>query len=192
MRRTILLTLLVVLAAAGTAHGSAAEVIRDCTDDEVLQGSYTQAELRSALANLGADADQYTNCRRVIKQAQLAALSGGGGSGGGAAPGGGTTAPGGAADPGAGGGESATTTAPGDFGGFADVPADPLETATPEEQAQLDEVTAVAPAGLDRTASIAGSDLPVPLWIALAAGALALVAFAANELRRRVVARRSG
>ena len=188
MRRTILLTLLVVLTAAGTAHASAAQALRDCNDNGRLDQQYSQKDLREALANIPSDLDQYSNCRRVIKQAQLAGVSGGGdtGAGGGGAPGGG--GPTDSNDPSAGG----TTSSPGDFGGFSGVPADPLATATPEEHAALDQIRAVEPPTLNRSASIAGSDLPAPLWVVLAIGALGLIALIATDVRRRVIARRAG
>ncbi len=70
-------TTLSVLLAAGTAHGSAKDVLRDCTDDEVMSRTYTQKEYRDALKQLAADADQYGNCRDVIRRAQQAALAAG-------------------------------------------------------------------------------------------------------------------
>src|SRR3954454_7147762 len=94
MRRAFLLTLLLVLLPAAAAHASAAQVIRDCTDDGVLSGHYSQKELRSALANLPSDVDEYTNCRDVIRAAQLSAGSGSSSGGGGTTTGGGGTTPG--------------------------------------------------------------------------------------------------
>src|SRR3954447_24626858 len=109
MRRAFLLTLLLVLLPAAAAHAGAAQVIRDCTDDGVLSGRYTQKELRSAIANLPSDVDEYTNCRDIIRAAQLAGGTGTS-SGGGTTPGGGAP---GAGGPGAKGGNT-----PGAFGGF--------------------------------------------------------------------------
>jgi len=75
--RLVLLTLLAVLATAASAHASGQDVIRDCTDDEVMSKTYTQKEYRAALRELAADADQYGNCREVILRAQQAALAAG-------------------------------------------------------------------------------------------------------------------
>jgi hypothetical protein len=71
------------------------------------------------------------------------------------------------------------------------VPKDPLQSATTEEQQAIAHARSDAPPAVgDRSASIAGSDLPTPLWLVLAVGAIALIAFAVFDLRRRVVARR--
>ena len=67
---------LALLAVAAPAAGSGLDVIRDCTDDEVMSKTYTQKEYRDALRELAADIDQYTNCRDVIQRAQAAAAAG--------------------------------------------------------------------------------------------------------------------
>jgi hypothetical protein len=75
--RLLLLTVLAVLLPASAALASGSDVIRDCTDDEVMSKTYTQKEYRAALKELAADADQYGNCRDVILRAQQAALAAG-------------------------------------------------------------------------------------------------------------------
>ncbi|UGS38843.1 hypothetical protein [Capillimicrobium parvum] len=196
MRRAFLLTLLLVLLPAAAAHASAAQVIRDCTDDGVLSGSYSQKELRSALANLPSDVDEYTNCRDVIRAAQLSGGSGNAG-GGGSTTGGGSTGTGGGGTGATGttsGGTGATGTAPkpktgsspGPFGGFSGYPADPEAGATKRELAA---VGAAQHAPAENT-SVAAATLPAPLVVALALGALGLIVLGALDLRRRVVARR--
>lgn len=190
MRRAFLLTLLLVLLPAGAAHASAAQVIRDCTDDGVLSGTYSQKELRTALANLPSDVDEYTNCRDVIRAAQL--TGGGGSSAGGSGAGGGTGGTGGATGGtgtgGTGGGATQPKTgrSPGAFGGFSGYPADPVGDATPQERHAVDEAQ-MAPA---ENTSVAAATLPTPLIVALALGALGLLILGALDLRRRVVARR--
>jgi hypothetical protein len=199
MRRVLSLMLLLVLLGPVTAAHAASgadRVIKDCTDDEVLQGTYTQKELRNALAKLGADSAEYTNCAQVIHNAQLAAASGakpgGGGAGGsggssgqsGAIPGGGTTT-----TPGA----TATTpkdsgNAPGAFGGFSGYPSDPTQDATASERAAIQQAR-TSPGTTQRT-ELAASTLPGPLIAALAAGGVALLVLLLLDLRRRVVARR--
>ena len=62
--------------AAGAARASAGDVIRDCSDDGVLNKKYSQKELSGALSNLPSDLDEYTDCRTVIRQAQLAGARG--------------------------------------------------------------------------------------------------------------------
>ncbi|MFN8204803.1 MAG: hypothetical protein U0S48_19780 [Solirubrobacteraceae bacterium] len=188
MRRTLLLTLLLVLLPAAAAHASAAQVIRDCTDDGVLSGSYSQKELRTALANLPSDVDEYTNCRDVIRAAQLRGGGGsatGGGTGGPSATGGGTT-PSGAGGTGGGATAPKTGSSPGAFGGFSGYPADPVNSATAQERRAVDEAQAVP---VENTA-VAAAALPTPLIVALALGALGLLILGALDLRRRVVARR--
>jgi hypothetical protein len=206
MRRALLLTLLLVLIPAAAAHAGAAEVIRDCTLDGRLSGSYSQKELRSALANLPSDVDEYTNCRDIIRAAQLSAGSNGGAAGGGGVTGGGGTAGGGTGGTGGGGGgggtgdaggaggaggagtgaEPETSSVPGPFGGFADAPEDPVEDASAQERRALEE----AQRSPSENTAVAASALPDPLVVALALGGLGLVVLAGLDLRRRVLARR--
>jgi hypothetical protein len=181
-RPLILLLLLLVPSAVAHARGTSViqSLIQDCTDDEVLQGHYTQAELRSALASLSADADEYTNCRAVIRDAQLAGGSAGGGSTG-STPGS-TPATGGAANP------ATSGSSPGAFGGFSGFPSDPASGASPTEK------QALASAQIDPRAAqateLASSTLPTPVAIALGAIAVGLLITLALDLRRRVLARR--
>src|SRR3954468_16383394 len=113
MRRLLALLITFTLVPAATAFaGGGAKVIRDCTDDGVLQGRYTQKQLRDALASIPTDVDEYTNCRDVIRRA---AFAGGGGGKGGSSGGG----------------------SGGEFGGFKPSKGDPLKTATPQERAAV-------------------------------------------------------
>jgi hypothetical protein len=177
--RTFFVTLAVVLALPAAALAAGRDVIRDCTDDEKFSKTYTQKEYRDALANLSTDTDEYTNCRAVIRRAQLAAAAAaktpkGGGSGGGGANAGG------------GGGGGGTT---GDQGGDrSPAPAAPAGPSAAEQRA-LDDARASAQAAPDvRAASLdatrAGavphveesSELPtsvIVLLVLLAAGLLA-------------------
>jgi hypothetical protein len=185
--------LLVALVAVPAAHAASADkVIKDCTDDEVLQGTYTQKELANALAKLGADSAEYTNCAAVIHNAQLALASGrkssgpktGGGTtttpGGGSTGGGTTTTPGAPAP-------TDTGTAPGAFGGFSGYPSDP-STASKEERAAIQQAR-TSPAATQKT-ELAASTLPGPMIAALAAVGVGLLVLLLLDLRRRVVARR--
>ncbi|MEZ5120415.1 MAG: hypothetical protein R2736_02365 [Solirubrobacterales bacterium] len=189
MRRTFLLTFLLVLLSAAAAHASQIKLIRDCQDGS-LSGHYSQKELRTALANLPSDVDEYTNCRDVIRAAQLSGVSGstpgGGGTGGtGGITGGGTGGTGGGTT-GGGATKPKTGSAPGAFGGFSGYPADPETGATAQERRAVDEAQAVP---VENTA-VAAAALPTPLIVALALGALGLLILGALDLRRRVVARR--
>ena len=86
----MVLTLLVAVPAADAA--STTQILRDCADDGVLQGTYTPSELRKARKNIPTDTDEYTDCRDVLSRALSngVAGSGGGGSSSSGAPGGGS------------------------------------------------------------------------------------------------------
>lgn len=199
MRRLLLTltTLLALLGPAAAASAAGIDVIRDCTDDEVMSKTYTQKEYRDALRQFAADGDQYGNCRDVIKRAQAAALgagkkpasggSGGGGTGG--AAGGGTT----------GGGTTGAGT-----GAIGSAPAaEQLEKATAEERKAVDAARetddaltldngTVIPANAATAPSTSGvTDLPTALLVPLAlllAGAIGLTAV---RIRRLVHTRRA-
>jgi hypothetical protein len=189
----VILPVLLLLVPAGPAH--AASLLDDCQDGRI-DGTYSQADYRRALRNIPSDFDQYTDCRRVIRRAQLAAAGGG-------------------SDPG--GGEGGTTTGAGGAGGGSDGPAsggtsteaptsalraDPLESATPEERRAFEQATtggggpvrvgqaAVRPGATG--ADAAAGDIPGPLLALLALLAVAGLAYGAAVTRTRVLARRAG
>ena len=191
IRRLLHLTMLTLLATAAPVSASGLDVIRDCTDDEVMSKTYTQKEYRDALRQFAADGDQYGNCRDVIRRAQAAAAAakqkpaGGTGNAGGAAAG--------AAPPS--GGAGAIGSAPA---------AEQLRSATAAERKAVESARAT-PAGADSIDDAAidaakvgtapgvssAADLPTPLVIMLAlllAGALAV---AGLRVRRLVNARRA-
>ena len=73
-RRTLVTTALSLLLTgllAPAAFGSPGAVIRDCSEDGVLNGHYSHSDLTKALQQLPSDIDEYTNCRAVIRSAQL-------------------------------------------------------------------------------------------------------------------------
>jgi hypothetical protein len=75
----VLAAVLVSLLAAATAApalGSPTGVIRDCSEDGILNGKYSQSELDRALEQLPSDLDEYTDCRAVIRRAQLGSAAG--------------------------------------------------------------------------------------------------------------------
>jgi hypothetical protein len=76
------LALLAVAPAAGADAGEA--IILRCTHGQSLSG-FSQKAYKQALKDLNADAEEYTNCGSLIRQAQLAAAGGGRGAGGGSA-----------------------------------------------------------------------------------------------------------
>jgi hypothetical protein len=65
------LALVVALWLAVPASASPSSVIRDCSEDGILNGKYSQSELDGALEQLPSDLDEYTDCRAVIRRAQL-------------------------------------------------------------------------------------------------------------------------
>ena len=181
-----LAALLLIVLCVPAAHASGRDVIRDCTDDEVLSKTYTQQEYKQALAQLASDADQYGNCRSVIKRAQLAALrdarpkrdtsGGGGGRGDGGAP----------------------TGTSGRSGGFGNAPADEqLKSATPDERSAVDEGrrSARKPVSLRGVAVAPGvgsdGDIPAPLRVLLVLVLVGALALAAIRIRALVLARRA-
>lgn len=186
--RLALVTLLAALAPAGAALASGQDVIRDCTDDEVMSKTYTQKQYRAALRELAADADQYGNCRDVILRAQQAALAGAKGKGkdtGGGASGG----------PNSGAGAGAIGSAPA---------AEQLGSATEGERAAVEQARATrgGPVALDaatvdpaKVGTVPGvsqvSDLPTPLVILLALLLAGTLALGGHRIRRLVDARRA-
>lgn len=82
LRLTLALLLALVLVPA-SALGATEDVIRDCQDGSI-SGKYSQKDFNDALRNIPTDVDEYTDCRDVIRRAQLGAADGSaGGTGGG-------------------------------------------------------------------------------------------------------------
>jgi hypothetical protein len=178
MRRLLVTFVFGCLLLPAGAWASGTAVIRDCTDDGVIQGHYSQQDYKSALANLPTDVDEYTNCRDVIKRAQLAALGGrsGGGPSGGAGASNGSVPPGG----------------------------DPLAGATPAERAAVEAARSggaskpiliggrlVQPGKLGFGALGSPTRLPTSLIAVLVALGIAAAAAGATYVRNRVIARRA-
>ena len=73
----IALVLFSALLAPSTALASWENLLQQaCGTKGQVTGTFTQAEYKEALANIPADADQYSNCRSILEAAQLAAASG--------------------------------------------------------------------------------------------------------------------
>jgi hypothetical protein len=68
---SVALALLACALLSAPAFGSASDVIRDCSEDGVLNGHYSHSELAKALDKLPSDLDEYTDCRAVIRSAEL-------------------------------------------------------------------------------------------------------------------------
>jgi hypothetical protein len=73
---TMIMAVVIAIAAASAAQGSPIDVIRDCSEDGSLNRHYSQHDLSGALGQLPSDLDEYTDCRSVIRAAQLAGARG--------------------------------------------------------------------------------------------------------------------
>jgi hypothetical protein len=191
--RLTLFTLLAVLAAPSGAHASGTDVIRDCTDDEVMSKTYSQKEYRAALRELAADADQYGNCRDVILRAQQAALAGGKSRD--------TTDGAGAAGGGLNGGGGSN----GDGGAIGSAPAaEQLSSATESERKALEQARATrgGPVSLDNASLDSAkvgtapgvssvADLPASLVVLIALLLVGTLAIGSLRIKRLVNARRA-
>ena len=71
MRRTVttlLVAVLALFAAVPAAHASTrSKIIADCSDDGVLQGTYTAAQLRDARKHLPSDVAEYSDCADILR-----------------------------------------------------------------------------------------------------------------------------
>jgi hypothetical protein len=189
--RLAVATVLALLVPATHALAAGIDVIRDCTDDEVMSKTYTQKEYRDALRQFASDGDQYGNCRDVIRRAQAAALAAGkkkdsGGTGTGAPAGSGSST---------GGGAGAIGSAPAE---------EQLSAASKTERRAVERARTArsSPVSLDdrtvdpaKVGTVPGvsqvSDLPAPLVVLLALLLAGTLAIAGHRLRRLVHARRA-
>lgn len=193
-RRRVLISLLSALTLAtapASASASAKAIIVDCQDGQ-MDGKYSQREYAQALKNIPTDVDEYTNCRDVIRRAQLGAASAGGskrsGSGGGA-PG----------MPGGTGGGAAPIVPAGEFATTDEV----LAGASAKERADVEAAIAkgggapvqlgtgfVSPDTSAFSPDGAANTVPTPLLVALVLLGIGLLAGAALTARSRVFDRR--
>jgi hypothetical protein len=201
--RIMLLALIVLVILPAAASASGQDVINDCSDNEQIDGDYSQKEYNQGLDELPADIDGYSPCRDIIARARDAA-AGGGRSG----PRGGLPASGGNAGADFGGiggsffGGSDSAALPGTPGGPPST-GDPLENALADvgepERDLLDQArggdetgsvldgAAVRPDVAGRAPDLASvSTLPTPVLVLLVLVAGALCALSATLVRRRV------
>jgi len=198
--RIMLLALVVLAVLPAAASASGQGVIDDCSDNEQIDGDYSQGDYNQALDELPADIDGYSPCRDVITRARDDAAGGGaGGSGsrGGLAASGGD---GGIGDSFFGGSDSAAL--PGTPGGppstgdalenaLADVPEAERELLDQarggEDSGSVLDGAAVRPDVAGRAPQLASvSTLPTPVLVLLVLVAGALCALSATLVRRRV------
>jgi hypothetical protein len=78
---TMIMAVVFAVASASVAQGSPIDVIRDCSEDGSLNRHYSQHDLSGALGQLPSDLDEYTDCRSVIRAAQLSGARGKKGAG---------------------------------------------------------------------------------------------------------------
>jgi hypothetical protein len=162
------------------AQASPQQVVRDCAEDGVVDGDYSNEEKRKALRQIPADLDEYSDCRAIIRGS---ISSPGGGPTGGRVPidsdGDGSFDS--SAPPVTGSFDSGSTAPPVDDGGGAPAPS----RSDDGVQEQVTRVTAdPVIAGLfDRASTTNG--LPLPVLLALIALALLAVAGSLASLRQR-------
>jgi hypothetical protein len=210
MRRLLIATFLLILlvpAGRALAGDNASDLLIDACRDEHVDGTYSQATYKKALAELPADSDQYTACRDVINRARLAALENraksGGAAGSSSGSGGGGSSSGsggGGSSSGSGGGGSSS----GSGGGGSAQPSSPATSAppTPTERKAVQDAAAAGAGpvrignqllrpGAVGSLSSGGRDLPTPLIGLLAVLAACALAFAGVAGWNRVLARRT-
>ena len=160
-----MLLAIVALASAPTARADVGEtIIQRCTHGQSLAGFSPRAYSR-ALKELSADAEEYTDCASLIRQAQLAAAShGGAGAGSGAAA-------------------VATVATPTEQRSIAHA------AKAGSSPVRLDGAV-VHPGVIHASIASALSTLPTPLLAVLALMLASLLAAGANAVRNRVRARR--
>jgi hypothetical protein len=201
MRWTIFLALLAALSLASPAHAAdpTTKILRDCTDDGILQGSYTLAQLRKARDHIPAELNEYSDCGDVLSRAIDAKAAPPPSSGGGG-PSGGTGGPGSTSGGGTGTGGSSGSPAP-----SSGPKIDPNAVVTPKTPADYAALGfAATQAGKDVNldgrslsptssrfrAEIGRNRLPVTLIVVLALLAAFALATAAPIAGRHVLARR--
>ncbi|MEJ7782533.1 MAG: hypothetical protein WKF99_08165 [Solirubrobacteraceae bacterium] len=200
--RIMLLALVVLAVVPAAASASGQEVINDCSDNEQIDGDYSQGDYNQALDELPADIDGYSPCRDVITRARDDAAGGGGGAGGSGSRGGlaASGGDGGIGDSFFGGSDSAAL--PGTPGGppstgdalenaLADVPEAERELLDQarggEDSGSVLDGAAVRPEVAGRAPELASvSTLPTPVLVLLVLVAGALCALSATLVRRRV------
>lgn len=164
------------------AHASAADVIRDCAEDGVVDGDYSNGELREAGRRLPADLDEYSDCRAAIRSkiAKRAGAAGGPGLDGGV---GGNDSGRGTDGSGSGGGSSGSG---GRAGSAAEESARKRELARADTESLLGDrkVDPAAAAAFDEE-GVTANGLPLPVLLAIIALVLLAMAGAFYTLHKR-------
>ena len=174
-RHLLLLAGLMALAVPGVASASPDQVVKDCADDGVLSGKYSNSDLRKAKDKIPTDLAEYSDCRDVI----AAAITSGSDKGGGRNSPGQGVGGAGAADPGEQGARATDAAELEEIAGAGK--SDP-----PSVNVGGEEVEPGAN-GLFDLAS-ASNELPTPLLVALLALGLLALAGGFVVLRKHVPA----
>jgi len=64
----LLAAFLLVPATAFAQEEDRVEILRDCADDDILQGSYPATKMRDALNNMPAELEEYSKCRDILSR----------------------------------------------------------------------------------------------------------------------------
>jgi hypothetical protein len=190
-RHLLLLGALIVLVLPWGEASAATpfQVIKDCNQDGVLNGKYSNRELREALDNLPTDIDEYSDCRDVINAAITSGPSreseGRQGGGGGASGGGG--------DPRGGGGGSPAVVTPEEQAARQQDQQDLAAITSPEgrhDRPAIDVGGATVKPGSNGLFDLASASNSVPLPLLLVLIALGLLALGGGlaALRGRIPA----
>lgn len=185
-----LVAITVAIVAPSVALASTSDVIHvDCQDGRI-DGKYTQKQYRDALRTIQTDLDEYSDCRDVIRRAQLAAA--------GSAKGSDAASTGSVVDDGATGG-AAQASAPASTGGTAAqilADASPTERSAVTKAIQSSEIPvivggrAISPDASSAPAGAANA-LPTPLVVVLVLLGLGLAASGVQAPRSLIHARRA-
>jgi hypothetical protein len=202
MRRTIFMALLAAVLVAlvpSAAHAqSTTEILRDCADDDVLQGDYSVSAMRKARNDIPAELDEYSACRDVLSRAiaaKTAATKDNNPSGNSGGTGGGGGGTGGSGD---GGFTPPTTSAPPASTPSGRDPGIQVGPSTTEDwnavhtaASQPTEAVKVNGRPVTPAASVGRNGLPGTLVAALVLLVAAALAMTVPFVRRRVVTRPS-
>jgi hypothetical protein len=187
--RALLTIFALLLLVPATALASGEDVLRDCDENERIDGTYTQQEYRDALSQIATDQDEYSPCRDIIRRAQLDALGAGrGGSGGGGAGGNGGLGAGGDA-----GALPPVVSAEDQLAGASPEERDAVQRARSggDDGFEIDGVT-VDPRNAGTVPGVSQvSTLPTSVLILLGLLAAGLLAAGATRARSLVLARRA-
>lgn len=189
----LVLVALLALALPASAGASGRDVIRDCADDGVIDGDYSDEELREAEDDLPSDIDEYTDCREAIRAEMGSGEAGNGRRGTGGAPGTGGGTPGGG-NPALQTADGAVAGSPSDLDALGDIAGRSERGEAPSLSVDGRPVVPGETSGGQLLGAIGGrNDVPAPLAAVLAMLALLVLGAAGVlTLRRRRAAVAAG